>query len=335
MNAKKPGRIITFYSYKGGTGRSMALANVAWILASQGRRVLMVDWDLEAPGLHRYFHPFLEDKNLTSSEGLIDFLMKFEEAAVAPAQSSKVTETARDNPDWYLPFADISKYVIPMAWSFKKRGLLDLLPAGKQGRTYAARVNAFNWSSFYDRLGGGVFLEAVKKSMRKQYDYILIDSRTGVSDTAGVCTIQMPDVLVVCFTYNIQSIEGSTAVAGSSRSQRSKDSAVTEAKNLLRVFPVPMRVDRVEKERLDLARDYAKSAFAGFIGHLSETKRDEYWGEIFVPYVPFYAYLEVLASIGEEPGVRDSILTSFERLTDFLPDRFTSRTHCPSRSGRN
>jgi MinD-like ATPase involved in chromosome partitioning or flagellar assembly len=28
------GEIITFYSFKGGTGRSMALANVAWILAS-------------------------------------------------------------------------------------------------------------------------------------------------------------------------------------------------------------------------------------------------------------------------------------------------------------
>jgi len=37
----------------------MALANVAWILAANGRRVLVVDWDLESPGLHRFFHPFL------------------------------------------------------------------------------------------------------------------------------------------------------------------------------------------------------------------------------------------------------------------------------------
>jgi len=54
------GQIITFYSYKGGTGRSMALANIACILAEQqtvarGKGVLMIDWDLEAPGLHRYF----------------------------------------------------------------------------------------------------------------------------------------------------------------------------------------------------------------------------------------------------------------------------------------
>src|SRR5262245_50593676 len=81
---KLPGKIITFYSYKGGTGRSMALANVAWILASTGKKVLMVDWDLEAPGLHRYFHPFLVDKELTSTDGLMELLMRFETAAVTP-----------------------------------------------------------------------------------------------------------------------------------------------------------------------------------------------------------------------------------------------------------
>jgi MinD-like ATPase involved in chromosome partitioning or flagellar assembly len=47
--------IVTFYSYKGGVGRSMALANVADILCRQGARVLMVDFDLEAPGLEQYF----------------------------------------------------------------------------------------------------------------------------------------------------------------------------------------------------------------------------------------------------------------------------------------
>ena len=74
------GNIITFYSYKGGTGRSMAVANIAWILASNGKRVLTVDWDLEAPGLHRYFAPFLSDKDLTGSEGLIDLLTQIDSA---------------------------------------------------------------------------------------------------------------------------------------------------------------------------------------------------------------------------------------------------------------
>src|SRR5437867_13042240 len=78
--SRAQGRIITFYSYKGGTGRSMAVANVAWILASGGKRVLTVDWDLEAPGLHRYYTPFLSDKDLTEADGLIDLLIEFRDA---------------------------------------------------------------------------------------------------------------------------------------------------------------------------------------------------------------------------------------------------------------
>src|SRR5262245_34313334 len=48
------GTIVTFYSYKGGVGRSFILANVAVLLASWGHRVLVCDWDLEAPGLTSY-----------------------------------------------------------------------------------------------------------------------------------------------------------------------------------------------------------------------------------------------------------------------------------------
>jgi cellulose biosynthesis protein BcsQ len=58
MILDKPCEVITFYSYTGGAGRSMALANVACLLAPHcqaGRGVLMVDWSLQSPSLHRYF----------------------------------------------------------------------------------------------------------------------------------------------------------------------------------------------------------------------------------------------------------------------------------------
>ena len=64
-------RTVTFYSYKGGVGRSLAIANVACVLARDyGKRVLLVDWDLEAPGLHRFFG--LESESL--GPGLMDIL---------------------------------------------------------------------------------------------------------------------------------------------------------------------------------------------------------------------------------------------------------------------
>src|SRR5258706_3319360 len=95
MTEKKTDKIITFYSYKGGTGRSMTLANVAWILACAGNKVLTIDWDLEAPGLHRYFYPFLIDKELTASDGLIDFVINYQLEAVS---SNRKTESRDDGP---------------------------------------------------------------------------------------------------------------------------------------------------------------------------------------------------------------------------------------------
>jgi MinD-like ATPase involved in chromosome partitioning or flagellar assembly len=322
MTTSKGGRIITFYSYKGGTGRSMALANVAWILASQGKRVLMVDWDLEAPGLHLYVHPFLSDKRLVASEGLIDLISKFETAAITPTTVADgahgESRPVASEPGWHLRYADISRYCIPLAWSFPERGTLDLLPAGRQDETYAARINSFNWTNFYDRLGGGVFLEAVKSDMRRRYDYIFIDSRTGLSDTAGVCTVQMPDTVVVCFTFNNQSIQGAAAVASSIEAQRKRADQTVAGANKFRIFPVATRVDRAERASLDQALDLAKRAFGGFIEHLPAEKREEYWGEVYVPYESYYAYQEILATVRDEPRQRGSVLTSFERIAEFV-----------------
>ena len=44
----------TFYSYKGGVGRTMAMANTAANLSLMGESVLMIDFDLEAPGLETF-----------------------------------------------------------------------------------------------------------------------------------------------------------------------------------------------------------------------------------------------------------------------------------------
>ena len=64
------GRVITFYSYKGGVGRSFALANTAVLLAEWGFRVLAVDWDIEAPGLQGFFKDAIKE----SKPGVLEFL---------------------------------------------------------------------------------------------------------------------------------------------------------------------------------------------------------------------------------------------------------------------
>src|SRR5215510_10868817 len=306
---KPLGNIITFYSYKGGTGRSMAVANMAWILASSGKRVLTVDWDLEAPGLHRYYAPFLSDKDLTGSEGLIDLLIEFRDATA-------VGHAGAGEDNWHEAYADISPYVVSLDWDFPRGGTLDLLPSGRQGASYSARINSFDWEEFYERRGGGVFLEAVKEKMRADYDYVLIDSRTGVSDTSGICTVQMPDAVVVCFTLNNQGIKGSAAVTHSIYEHRLRKGRE------IAIFPVPMRVEPFEKTKLDLRREYSKKMFELFPAHLPPQSRAQFQEDVQVKYLPYYAYEEILATFGNRPGESEgtSLLGPAERLTGYLTD---------------
>jgi cellulose biosynthesis protein BcsQ len=312
-----PGKIITFYSYKGGTGRSMLLANVAWILASKGKRVLAIDWDLEAPGLHYYLRPFLKDKVLAASPGVIDFVIDFGVEAMTPDR--------RDvSADWYVPYANVPRYASAVAWNFPHGGALHFVPAGKQGPQYASRVNLFNWQNFYHRLGGGALLEAARTRMAAEYDFVLIDSRTGISDTSGICTLQMPDTLVVCFSMNNQSIDGAAAVAASIHEQRRKEGDLL----LPHIFPIPTRLDFAGREKLDLARKYAQSKFGALLGHLPEQAR--YWTDVEIPYFPSYSYEEVLGTFADKPGLTNSLLGTAERITGYLAPGESGRWEAPS-----
>jgi hypothetical protein len=190
----------------------MALANVAWALATHGRSVLVIDWDLEAPGLHRYFSPFLTDRHLTTPEtqGFIEFVRSYQRQVATPAPGERPE-------DWYKPYANIAEWGRNLTWPdgselrFGQQGQIRFVAAGRQSAEYAERVNAFNWHKLYTEQSGGAFFDEVAEQAQA-FDFVLIDSRTGVSDTSGICTIQMPQVLVVCYTYNVQSIEGAAYI---------------------------------------------------------------------------------------------------------------------------
>ncbi|MDX3517389.1 FxSxx-COOH system tetratricopeptide repeat protein [Streptomyces scabiei] len=313
MTARPGGRIITFYSYKGGTGRTMALANAAWILAANGKRVLAVDWDLEAPGLHRFFEPFLDPNTLAATSGVIDIITEYSWAAT----------TGGPHPGaWHLDYARVEEHAVSLeperfGLSFPAGGTLDFLSAGRQNREYSATVSSFEWDNFYERLGGGLFLDALRDDMKASYDYVLIDSRTGLSDNADICTIQMPDVLVDCFTLSGQALDGAVAVAHTV--------AMGYRKRRIRVLPVPMRIDEGEKDKVDAGRALARLKFEGLPKgaagqELSTEEQTAYWGTVEIPYRPYYAYEETLATVGDKSGIANSLLSAFERLTAVLSD---------------
>lgn len=321
------GTIITFYSYKGGTGRTMALVNTAWILASNGLRVLVVDWDLEAPGLHTYLQPLLADPDLTESPGVIEMVRNFTREAVEPPVGSLVDNGGMTShpPDrrpaggdmaWYREQARVDQYAVGTDLRLPEGGKLDLLPAGVQDPdTYAVTVGTFDWGAFY-RMGGDSFLTVLREEMAARYDYVLIDSRTGLSDTAGICTVVLPDIVVDCFTLSHQGVDGAVRVAHSIRRN-------AHAQRDIRIVPVPMRVEDAGRDRLEAGRFQARKLLAPFLDWMPADEQDLYWSTVEVPYKPSYAYEEIPATVGERRQ-DGTLLASFERLTARLTDHRVS-----------
>src|ERR1022692_4636915 len=311
------GQIVTFYSFKGGTGRTMALANVAWILAANGMRVLVADWDLESPGLHRFFQPFLET-DVGSKPGIINFIRKYEWAAVnfKPALATPEgtgepggavdDELARLIDD----HASVEEYTEPVDWDFPGAGCLSFLSPGRQNSDYEPTLSALDWDTFYDKLYGAQFFDALRADLKSKYDYVLIDSRTGLSDIADICTLHLPDVLVDCFTLSTQGIEGAAMIAQMVRGHSGRG---------IRILPVPMRSDPAEKEKMNAGQAFAARLFDGLRAGLSESARRAYWSAVEVPYKAFYASEETLACFGDEPGSPNTLLSSFERIAAHIP----------------
>jgi cellulose biosynthesis protein BcsQ len=309
----RQGRIATFYSYKGGTGRSMALANFAWILAASGKYVLAIDWDLEAPGLHRYFRPFLIDPDLFETDGLIDTFWSFAASALASTPSASRGES--NSTDIIGAIDDAKRR---LNWNFPTKGYIDFVGAGRQGATYSERVNTFNWKRFYE-LGGARMLAAEKIRLQAHYDWVLIDSRTGVSDTAGISTMQLPDTVVACFTLNRQSIDGVDAVMRSISAFRS--ASVDGSK--IRFFPLATRIENAEQQRLEVARNYARGKLRDFLPKDAQSGKRDYWDDMEIAYRPWYAFEEVLTAFGDATGATkaaDTMLSQMEAMARRVAD---------------
>lgn len=180
------GQIVTFYSYKGGVGRSFLMANVASLLAQWGHRVLCIDWDLEAPGLQHYFEEWMT--SAPERPGIVDLVLSVQSGA-QPLLWARLLHPVNTP---------------------QSIATLHFISAGNSQPGYYERVQSIDWNLAYAK-GLGSVLEQLRNEWKELYDFILVDSRTGVSDVAGISTIQLPDRLVYLFTANRQSIDGAGA----------------------------------------------------------------------------------------------------------------------------
>jgi len=319
QSTSEPGQVIAFYSFKGGTGRSMALANVGCTLAQMpelSKPILLIDWDLEAPGLHRYFRKHLfqafdgSEQIQEESPGLIDLFIELRDQldqvdAVEPQEiESAVTMLAELAVGDYIVETDIPR--------------LHLLKAGRFDKGYAERISTFNWPALYRK--SPYLLKAFAARLAQDYRYVLIDSRTGLTDTSSICTMLLPEILVTVFTPNRQSLAGVVDLivdAGRYRLQ-------SEDVRPLVIYPLPSRIEASEpglrqqwrhgdaKAGIEGFQDLFEKAFAEIYA-LPACDLAGYFDDVQIQHAPRYAYGEELAVLVEESRDRFSLTRSFQR----------------------
>ena len=90
---RSPLMIVTFYSYKGGVGRSMAMVNVAEVLVRRGYSVVLCDWDSRGSGAGALRRRRQGDRGaLARAAGHHGFLL--DDKAVMARPSSDVSDAA-------------------------------------------------------------------------------------------------------------------------------------------------------------------------------------------------------------------------------------------------
>jgi Tfp pilus assembly protein PilF/cellulose biosynthesis protein BcsQ len=196
---QRPLPFITFYSFKGGVGRSMALINVAGIMAGRGFRVLAIDLDLEAPGVS-YLVP-----GYKTSPGFVEL----------------IADTVKEGPE--SPLAKLSAVdaiktytkVVKLPDEIQQfdGGELRIMPAGKLNKSYNKRLQDINLRAIYEAGRGPGLMALLKQKITdsKLFDYVLIDSRTGFSDETGISTRDLGEHLMIVMGLNNQNVNGTAS----------------------------------------------------------------------------------------------------------------------------
>lgn len=290
--------VVTFYSFKGGVGRTTLTTNVAVRLAEREQRVLLVDFDLEAPGF-TYLDDLRPPNGADRPRGVAGFLIDSWQARVS---------------------ADYRQYLYDLEGF---NGRLAVMPAGAiESDQFGADLDGLHREEILNLSEPGAkaaatltLLADLRQQWASDFDYVLIDSRTGFSDIGGICTRVLPDLVVAVLSLNAQGIEGTAQVL----KQISSDSILGhDIRQIITVSMVPLEL--IE----DSARALDQVATA-----LEVQNHDLQVLPFFLPLLvqaqPFYAQgISPAEAAGRGNSMLHPLALAYERLLD--PIRSENKT---------
>ena len=206
---KKSIPIVTFYSYKGGMGRTTTMISYAIDLAiNHDKKVFIIDCDLEAPGYLNFFNLSKHSGlNSGSVNGLVEFLCdcKFSNSPKSINLGDYCINVASGNEDSESALSNI--YLMPAGNLNENLSDEYKLTAHINRESYLEGLSRLDLSDELTLIDGfQILLNKVQETIAP--DIILIDSRTGFNDIIGTATMYFSDVVVGFFGFNEQTVPG-------------------------------------------------------------------------------------------------------------------------------
>ncbi len=252
------GKVIAFVSFKGGTGRSTALVNVAYRLA-QTSRVGCMDFDLESCGLSYIFRP------AAARDHIQDYL-------IDPSDYTAVLNEQKPNYDDNEVFCKKLVFDIDKELALTGlRGCLKLLAAGTDAKRTGLVLSSSGHFKKFKRLLDR-FSEACV------LDHVLIDCRSGISELA-LPTLAFADAVLVFYRWGLQHREGTKEIV------RWMNEWLQRANEEAKLFLVPSAIpERLQVAACQFADDHGfRGAGVRRLGLISDNPEFRESEQIVIP----------------------------------------------------
>jgi cellulose biosynthesis protein BcsQ/stress-induced morphogen len=261
----EPPIIATFYSLRGGVGRSTALAYTARILASRGRTVLCVDMDLEAPGLAALFG---KEAEIMPGQGLLSILVALDQG---------------ERPD-------IRNHILRISETDE----LYCLPAGIPDANYARLLNLLDPAAWYreERNPLRELIQLLSNNLSFKPDVILLDARTGITPLNAPLLFDLADLAFIVFFPHAQTKTGTEALVRALLAAHTKRGRNLTPEPRFIVSPIP------NSKIPEIVQRYQHTSLEWISDWLSGIDQNQVSGEKFVEseITHFIPYQEAVAT---------------------------------------